>query len=236
MTVLFPETVHSPAAFLQRLVESMLPTSAQSYDDVLRPTELRYGPVSTNDRKGNSAAPKTAPTSLDSPAQPQLETVSRQTVAMMRSGTVDDVPGYALAAMAAATIAQDEDAFLAASRLVDWEQSDAATFETAIHLALAAGAHLAARQLATQGAALHPSAPYLQKAARILAPPQVVSRRPASNHARSTNKLWLAANRERYQDQWVALRQGELLGSNPQLNVLSERFGTGPDIVYVRVT
>jgi len=142
----------------------------------------------------------------------------------------------ALAAMAAAAETPSEDAYLAAYGTVDWDQADAGTFEAAIHLAFTAGAHMAARLLATKGAALHPDSEYLRYMAYVLAPPTVIGHRPASNHVNAANKRWLNENRALYRGQWVALRGGELLGSGSTLSELVNRFGAVPEILYTRVT
>ena len=141
-----------------------------------------------------------------------------------------------IAAMQAAADVEDEHAFWAVYRTVDWEHGDAAAFEAAIHLALAAGAHMAARRLATQGAVLHPGSDYLRRAAYVFAPPTVLERRPASNHGNTVNKAWININRATYRGQWVALRNGELLGSGRQLKELVDQFGIVPEILYTRVT
>jgi hypothetical protein len=162
MTTAFPqEKTLSLADWLQRAFTSLLPTSEESQLDVLRPTELRYVPVSTNDTQGSASSLTGLPGVGVSLTQPQFDELSRQTAGLASTGTTHDAPSTALAAMSAAAAAQDENAFLAACSLVDWQQCDAADFETAIHLALAAGAHLAARRLAAEGAARHPAAPYL---------------------------------------------------------------------------
>jgi len=141
-----------------------------------------------------------------------------------------------MAALQAAADAQDENAFLATYRTIDWEHSDARTFEIAIHLALAAGAHMAARRLAAQGAALHSESKRLQNVARALAPPRVLMRNLPAEEGPDTNRTWMLVNRDLYLGQWVALRNGELLGAAEQLKNLTARFGIVPEVLYTRVT
>ncbi len=217
----------------------MKATSAESERDMRRPTELRYAPPATNDRQGS----KYAGTSGQDDGAWAAQQVARRpggtpshAVTLIPPGTASDRLDPALAALTAAAEAQDEMAFLAAYHAVDWSQNDAALFETAIHLAFAAGAHMAARLLATQGAALHPDSDYLRRAAYVLAPPKVIGRRPASNGGNAANKVWMMANRAAYRGRWVALRNGELLDSGSKLEELVNRFGAVPEILYTRVT
>ena len=67
-----------------------------------------------------------------------------------------------------------ETVFVQAASEIDWLQRPAADFARAVHLALAAGAHLLARELASHGYRLYPDHDDLAKMAHILAPPRVV--------------------------------------------------------------
>lgn len=234
--ILRPEWPASPIAWFQRLLQTNVPTSAGSIHDTERPTDLRYVSSSTSDRQGDAATTRAPSRDQSYLAALALHDLRRPAAQIATRGTGDDNPDYALFAMAAAADAQDEGAFAAACQLVDWGRSDAGTYEAALSLALKAGAHALARSLAAQGAASHPASAYLQQAARVLAPPAVVTRRPASNAGNGANKAWLAANRTTYYGQWVALRSGELLASAARLQDLFDRFGAQPEILYTRVT
>lgn len=61
-----------------------------------------------------------------------------------------------LAQLARAAETGDAQAFVAAYQAIDWTTRSPAEFSRAIQWALAAGAHLAARALATTGAAQYP--------------------------------------------------------------------------------
>lgn len=197
--------------------------------------DTRYVAATTRDSQGSPNLVKT-PSSIPLAVQTELKELPAQAMARIEPRTAVTNPNYVLAAMANAADAGDERAYLAAYRLMDWERCDAATFETAIHLAFAAGAHMAARLLATKGAALHPDSPYLQKADYILAPPKVIRRGLPAEQGPVANRAWMVANRTAYRGQWVALRNGELLANAGRLQELTERFGADPSILFTRVT
>lgn len=119
--------------------------------------------------------------------------------------------GDGMAALEIAAEVGNETAFLQAVSKVDWLQRSATDFVRAVRLALAAGAHLFARKLATQGARLYPDHLELRKMAHVLAPPRVVNVDvPASPSVRA-NQAWLRFHADEYRGQWVALREGTLL-------------------------
>ena len=90
----------------------------------------------------------------------------------VRDATAEGQDGIPLLERAAR--AGNEVAFVQAARQIDWLRRPAADFAQAVRLALAAGAHLLARNLAERGDGLYPGHPELQKMARILAPPRIV--------------------------------------------------------------
>jgi hypothetical protein len=233
---IYPEQFTSPTLWLHRALHSVIPTSSESEQDLQRPTELRNSPPATNDRQGS---PHIGMVSQGEEARAvpfALDDLPPQTAAWFSLGTVSDQNNQALAALAAAAEMHDEAAYLAAYRLVDWDRSDAAMFEMAIHLAFTAGAHMAARLLATKGAAMHPNSDYLRRAAYVLAPPRVITHDLPAEGATTANRAWMVANRNSFLGQWVALRNGELLGSAAKLKELTTRFGVAPEILYARVT
>lgn len=120
--------------------------------------------------------------------------------------------GDLLSQLADAAEVGDAQAFVTAYQAIDWAARTPDEFERAIHWALTAGAHLAARSLATMGAAQYPDDAELQKAARILAPPKLLRRLPAEPEKRA-NHEWLRVNRTAYRGKWVALRNGDLLAT-----------------------
>lgn len=128
----------------------------------------------------------------------------------------------------------DAQAYIDTQQLINWNERTAAEFEQAIHWALTAGAHLTARSLAQSGFAKHPDHAYLQKAARILAPPKLLRRLPAEP-TKLFNHQWLRANRTQYRGQWVALRDGQLLASGDSFKALTEVHEIAPEILFTKV-
>ncbi|MCB0107732.1 MAG: hypothetical protein KDE53_17545 [Caldilineaceae bacterium] len=139
-----------------------------------------------------------------------------------------------LSPLARAAEAGDAEAFVAAYQAINWTTRTADEFERAIQWALAAGAHLAARALATTGAAQYPDDAELQKAARILAPPKFLRRLPADPTIRA-NHEWLRNHRMDYHGQWVALRNGQLLANGDSLQALTAVCEISPEILFTKV-
>jgi len=139
-----------------------------------------------------------------------------------------------LSQLARAAEAGDAQAFVTAYQAIDWATRTADEVERAIQWALAAGAHLAARALATNGAAQYPDAAELQKAARILAPPKLLRRLPADPTIRA-NHEWLRSHRLDYHGQWVALRNGQLLANGDSLQALTAVCEISPEILFTKV-
>lgn len=109
--------------------------------------------------------------------------------------------------------ANDEKRFVAAMRSVNWSQLSATDFFNAVHLALEAGAHLAARRLATEGAQRYPHDLALQRMHQLLRAPQVLNANLPPVKSLTANRNWMKANAARYRGQWIALKDGELVAS-----------------------
>jgi hypothetical protein len=75
---------------------------------------------------------------------------------------------------------------------------------------LMAGAYVAARNLAVEGADRHPKHAELKKMAYILAPPKVVRSGPADPGVKA-NWEWFKAHGGQYRGRWVALHNGDLI-------------------------
>ncbi len=129
----------------------------------------------------------------------------------------------------------DEMAFVQAAGKIDWSQRPATDFARAVHLALAAGAHLLARNLAAQGAEMHPDHPELQKMARILAPPRVIRADLPPVPSVRANHEWLSAHADEYQGQWVALRNGQLIAVGATTRELIAQLESTEGILLTRV-
>ncbi len=140
-----------------------------------------------------------------------------------------------LARLEAAARVGDEQAFLAAKDAVDWDARPAGDFLRAVQLALSAGAHIAARHLAAQGAARYPDSAELQKYARVLAPPQVIRATAQPNAGLRANRDWIMAHGAEYHGQWVALRNGQLLAVGASLDAVIAQMGGTDGALFTKV-
>lgn len=103
-------------------------------------------------------------------------------------------------------------AFIHATQEIDWSQRTTAEIADAVRWALAAGAHLTARKLATEGAQMYPQDAELAKMARILAPPKYLGSSPADPSV-GDNVRWLRYHAGEYRGQWLAVRNGQLVAT-----------------------
>jgi len=140
----------------------------------------------------------------------------------------------AMMRMESAAAAGDERAFLAAKDAVDWETRPADDFLRAVQLALSAGAHMAARNLATQGARRFPDHSKLEKFARILAPPRVLRVPARPNAGIRANRDWLMAHGVQYRGQWVALHEGQLLAVGDSLDSVIAQVGGTDGVLFTK--
>lgn len=137
--------------------------------------------------------------------------------------------------LAAAAQAGDERAFVSACSAVDWQTRSAEDHAWAIQLALSAGAHLAARNLASQAAKRFPSHLEMQRYNRVLAPPTVTKNTLPADPSLAANRDWLATCSHLYRGKWVGLRNGQLLGSASSLAILAEQIGDTKGVLLTKV-
>jgi hypothetical protein len=130
-----------------------------------------------------------------------------------------------LAALEAAAYAIDERAYLQARKAIDWSKRPPEDFVRAVDLAFMAGAYGAARNLSREGAERYPDHAELQKMAHILAPPTVRVGKTGPHPGIAEDRRWLKANWGKYRGQWVALKEGQLLGVADSFDKLVEQVG-----------
>jgi hypothetical protein len=90
---------------------------------------------------------------------------------------------------------------------------------------LEAGAYLAARRIAALGTDRYPGDLELEKYARALAPPRVISGALPPDGSVAANQQWLRAHTGEYSGKWVAVKNGQLLGAADSLQQLVEQVG-----------
>lgn len=140
-----------------------------------------------------------------------------------------------MAALEIAAEAGNETAFLQATSKVDWLQRPATDFVRAVRLALAAGAHLFARNLAAEGARLHPDYLELCKMANILAPPRIINADIPATPSVRANQAWLRHHADEFKGQWVALREGTLLAAGATAREVWDHLENTDGIMLTKV-
>lgn len=138
--------------------------------------------------------------------------------------------GSVMDRLEAAAEAGDEYAFVSACHLLNEDDLSAADFVSLIRLALKAGAYGKARNIIFRGAQLHPSDAELQKYAYVFAPPKEIHRAPAHPHNKANNQ-WMREHAREYRGQWVALRNGELLGAFASRDELIAALNDRTDVI-----
>lgn len=129
--------------------------------------------------------------------------------------------------------AGDESAFLVGLENIKWQGLTAPEFVKAIKLAFKAGAFTAARKIAHEGMRYHPDNADVQKYYNILNPvTRVVGMTSATRHNAGANRAWLKENAGKYRGQWLALRDGELLGVSPSLDTLTEEVSSKYGVTF----
>lgn len=156
------------------------------------------------------------------------------TVHLVHPGRAE-LPADEMAILEAAAELKDERAFLSAKKSINWRERPPEDFIRAVHLALAAGAHLAARHLASQGAQQYPSHAELQKYARVLAPPKLIRRNLPPDPTLGANHNWIKQHGDAYRGKWIALRNGQLLATADSFNALADQFSDPQGILFTPV-
>ena len=130
--------------------------------------------------------------------------------------------------------AGNEQAFIEASKKISWQTRPPEDFLRAIHLAFAAGAHLSARRLAAKGIEQYPQHQELQKYARILALPKLIQSNLPPDKTLGANRDWLKKHKHNYSEEWLALKDGELLGAAMTLRELMDSIGKREGILFTK--
>jgi hypothetical protein len=128
-----------------------------------------------------------------------------------------------LTPLRAATEAEDMLAFRRAYRAINWESVPPDQWADAVYLALRAGHHIIASDLADRGRQRFPDHALLQKMGRILAPRQPATIGGPGDPSAEADMAWFAAHSDEYWGQWVAVKDGQLLGAAATIGELMER-------------
>ncbi len=109
--------------------------------------------------------------------------------------------------------------------VADLALSSPEAYLAAIHKAISEDAPGAAYQLAERGSQLYPGNQQLSQAMHVLAPPKVIAIENRTYPKQADSMRWLQNHGAEYIGQWVALRNGTLLGHAASRKVLIADFG-----------
>jgi hypothetical protein len=141
-----------------------------------------------------------------------------------------------LQALESAAQAVDRQAFIAQAEAIDWSAQMPDDLAHAIDLALHLELGTLAIALAQQGVRLFPDHERLQQAAHILAPPVIRTTPAAPVQGIEASRTWIRDHADTYRGQWVAVREGTLLGTASSLKGLLAALGPDQDRTNTIVT
>lgn len=138
-----------------------------------------------------------------------------------------------IARLAEAVDKGNEEEFVEILNEIRWEGRPSEDFINTIKLALKVGAHLVAREIASEGVKHHPANQEIQKHGRILAPPKIISSDLPPDPSQKLNRDWLKAHRGDFRNKWLAIRNGNLLGVADSLKELTEKVND-EDVLFTK--
>jgi len=112
--------------------------------------------------------------------------------------------------------------------LVTWSCHSPEQLVRAITLALRLDLCSLAGELAQKGLRLFPEHAQVQRMARVFAPPVVRGMPPAPPSGLAASRAWLCDHASQYVGQWVAVRDGKLLGVANTLEELASAASEDP--------
>jgi hypothetical protein len=112
-----------------------------------------------------------------------------------------------------------------ATEAVDWEMCQPSDFIQTVDLALRLGAFAVARDISEKGRGKYPSHPELRKHASILAPSKILRTNSPADGTVEANERWLKKCGRQFRGRWIAVRNGEFLGSADTLAGLIANVG-----------
>ncbi len=138
-----------------------------------------------------------------------------------------DIRNPLLLAIEEAAAKEDRAAISRLAKFADWKTQGPDDLIRVIQASLSLDMVLLARELAYEGRHLFPSDKRIEQWATVLAPARVVGTRPASGNAAGlrATQFWFEQNSAHYKGQWVAVREGKLIGAALKLKELHEQIG-----------
>ena len=146
--------------------------------------------------------------------------------------------GEALATLLEESLrAGNQPQFVALVEAIDWSTRRPEELTRAIDLALSQEMTRLAVRLAELGGRLFPDHDRVQRAAKVLAAPPVVrkSKLPPIK-GKQASMEWLQAHANQYRGQWVAVREGKLVGAAGSFKALMDTIGQHDDLISTIMT
>jgi hypothetical protein len=145
-------------------------------------------------------------------------------------------PISALQILEAAAQIGDRQAFVTQAEATDWSAQMPDDLTHAIDLALQLELATLAITLAQEGRQLFPDHVRIQHVAHVLAPPVARVTPAAPVQGIEASRIWIRDHADSYRGQWVAVRQGALLGAASSLKGLLAALGPNQDRTNTLVT
>lgn len=139
------------------------------------------------------------------------------------------------ASLALAAEAGDEIGFLRVAKRLDWSELNVTDFVRTMKLALKAGAHLAARNLAVAGAKRFPQSEELQRMAFVLGPARIVQTDVPPDPSRKGDQEWLRVHSQDYKGKWVAILDGQLIALGNTAREVKAQLKSSEGVLITRV-
>ncbi|MEA3339110.1 MAG: hypothetical protein U9R15_04005 [Chloroflexota bacterium] len=119
---------------------------------------------------------------------------------------------------------------------IDWVTRSPDDLTTAIDLALSMGMSRLPMKLAQLGGRLFPDHERVQRAAYVLAPPVARVTHLPSARGLDDSSAWMQKHAGEYKGQWIAVREGRLLGAAYSFDEIEPLIGEGEDAISTIVT
>ncbi len=119
---------------------------------------------------------------------------------------------------------------------IDWATRSPDDLTTALDLALSMEMSRLAVELAQLGGRLFPDHERVQRAARVLAPPKAQVTYLPRAKGLDDSRMWLREHAGEYKGQWIAVREGRLLGAAYSFDVIKPLIGEDEDAASTIVT
>lgn len=146
-----------------------------------------------------------------------------------------DTPELGVGQLQEMVEAGDTAGFHEALSALDWPNLTPSELVQLVRLALELGATSTAREIAAEGAQRHAEHEELGRFARVLNPVRAELRPATGQAAVSRNLAWFRDNSSQYRGQWVAVRDGRLLGAALTMEALQASVPDWQDAVVTQV-